>query len=1406
MKFYKPKMNKYLNIGIKSNYGTVKYLQFGIASPTEILQQSVCEIDSTGLRNYAQAGTVYDPRMGVLGNNKECQTCGNDTIVCPGHFGHITLEEPVIHPKYFKTILSILKCVCHTCSACLVTKDQAELLGLLKFKLHRRFKEMTEKCVKVELCPRCEDPSPIYTTKDNKIKMTYNKNKTAIELTTREIYEILTKISNDDYTLMGFNQQLSNNEKFKKEKILIDDDVIHRHQSRPEWLIFTVLPVLPPVARPYSFRDGEQHDDDLTDKYVSIVKANQKLRDDKANKHLEQTKGRKRTKLTEKERKKIVYELEEHIRTLIDNSDEKSKISGGRAHKGIKERISSKEGHMRKNIMGKRVDFSARTVIGGGAMLETNQLEVPIEIAEKLTRPEFVHSGNIAKLQKLVNEKKANIVFRNGNQILLKFATKQWTKEFQLQPNDVVERHLQDDDWLLFNRQPTLRIESMMGLRVKVTPHGQTFRFNLAATKAFNADYDGDEMNAHLPQSYGAQAELQVLMDANSHIISAQNNAPVIGMVQDGLLGPFILTDGKTKVSRMTFMDCLMGLKLDFDLQEFYKRASKFYPKDFLKKNGSLKLKSEISGKLLFSILFPSNFSYEKKTDIDENFPIVMIEKGIMKPQSGPICKKTIGAVGNSIIHMLCKEYSNSLASDFISNVQFLTNRWFPTHGFSVGISDCLIENWDEVKQTLEKTHVECQEKIDIGSEFLEREINGILNSATNVGQKLSKNGLADKNNRLVIMQKSGAKGNHVNCSQITALVGQQNVRGQRIPKTLSDSSRCLPYFEPKDDSPSARGFIDKAYLEGLTPQQTFFLAQGGREGLVDTAIKTAQSGYIQRKIVKKTEDLKGGYDGTVRASNGSILQFLYGSDGYDASKLYYVSGKPFFIDPCRVAKMLSIGKKTVKLTSSEIEEICCQISVNGIESECTQNATKQIRNTLRSELEKVEIAKSSIEQFSKKIKDSFYRSLMEGGEMVGIVAASSVGEPTTQATLNTFHFSGQSGKDVTLGVPRLQECLDATKNPKTPSCVVYLNDEMLKKCENDAQSLLRVQQLRKHFQYTMVSDLFSEKPKLRYIEADSPGFSPIKFYKYYPYKPEWWVKLYKELFGNPTIKEKDWVVQLTFDIEKLFMIDMTLKDIAKIIESDTSFGTMSCIPSPNNIGKIDVYIDFDSAIEPAIEKVGLETENDIQLITSDNVNFYYTRDIVLKKIGDIKVCGIEGISKIFPKKIDADWVIDTQGCNFVKVLNSPQCDFSKTTCDDFWQIYKTLGIEAVREVLIDELTKCLSFDGSYINPRHISLLVDTMTTTGTITSVRREGIDRSVGPLAKCAFEKTLDNFALASMFCEKETVSGVSASITLGKIGTMGTGACDIIPDKDYLEDEIEIIKRNEKQTMMRNIMENY
>ena len=583
----------------------ISCIDFGIYTADEIRQMAVCKIDSTKLTG---PGTVYDERMGCNTDTDEpCVTCGLKKE-CWGHFGYIDLVQPVLHPMFYKMISTFLKCFCKQCHRLLFLKDQIELAGFSKMKNERRFNKMLEKLDKIDMCSQCFSPQPkiIYKSKDMTINMEYKQRKgdgkISIVMEVDDIKKIFDNISDEDVEMLGLNPL----------------------RTRPKNLILTVLPVIPPCSRPYVLADGNICDDDLTYQLIEIVKINNQLS----------------TNDTQK-RQKLIQSLRFRISTMFNNSKGKAKQpTDSRPLKGLKERLAGKKGRIRDNLMGKRVNFSARTVIGADPTLKLGQLGIPYEVAQIHTKPETVTDFNIKWLTELVNsgkanflttmrkrrdeegneigpevkirnnlqyglykkgtellygdlivrgdfkfktDKKGNIIIpedtgttkiitvkqkletgdrliRNGKFIEVKYPSK---KNITLKIGDIVERQLQKNDIVLFNRQPTLHRGSMLAMEVIPMPH-KSFRFNLAATKSFNADFDGDEMNIHTPQSYEAEAELRMISATALNIITPQESKPIITITQDSLVAAFLMTRRHFPLTRGQFSDISMkGEHLD---------------------------------------------------------------------------------------------------------------------------------------------------------------------------------------------------------------------------------------------------------------------------------------------------------------------------------------------------------------------------------------------------------------------------------------------------------------------------------------------------------------------------------------------------------------------------------------------------------------------------------------------------------------------------------------------------------------------------------------------------------------------------------------------------------------------------------------------------------------------------
>lgn len=652
----------------------------------------------------------------------------------------------------------------------------------------------------------------------------------------------------------------------------------------------------------------------------------------KANNHLTEE------NLPEAKRQKYLTSLKFRIKTLFDNSGKKkAKHTNSRPIKAIKERLVGKDGLIRSNLMGKRVDQSARTVIGPGPHCRVGELEIPIDVAQNLTIPEPVNSFNYQELQDIVNMNKANFVIRGETRINLKYAlfrkgtellygdvilrgkqeikvtSRNFTpqkgdvirrngelitvelprkKSFRLQIGDIVERQLRNGDVVLLNRYPTLHRGSMLAHTVVVRPY-KTFRFSLATTKTFNADFDGDEMNIHIPQSYETQAELRYLSHVKKHFISAQASKSNLALIQDSLLGAYLMTKDTDSIPREQFYHiCSQANIVPINQLNRVRGVLK-----------SLGLKAiAFNGKGLFSILLPPSLCYTTKK--------VTIIRGVLI--DGVLEKSTLGTSHNSLLQVVYKEYGEEVAITLIDNIQFIANQYLLYRGFSIGLEDCIATKKDEIENILTRSYIEAEQivKTTHNKGIRESRINMALSKAKDIGMRIAKDALKPDNN-FVATITAGSKGDYFNIAQITSLLGQQNVSGQRIIPTLNQGKRTLPHypFEIKDPETlfESQGFIRHSFIEGLSPQEFYFHAMTGREGVSDTAMKTSVSGYLQRRMIKGLEDYQVQYNGTVCNSSGSVVQLAYGENGLDASQTIVKDGKVMMGDVKRLVQRLNL-------------------------------------------------------------------------------------------------------------------------------------------------------------------------------------------------------------------------------------------------------------------------------------------------------------------------------------------------------------------------------------------------------------------------------------------------------------------------------------------------------------------
>ncbi len=798
---------------------------------------------------YSVDGGLMDTHLGVIDPGLKCKTCGGKLKECTGHFGFIEFARPIIHIKYIKPILDTLRSTCRGCGKILLTDpEKARYLEELDFiekekgvsSRRDKVKEIINKIKPIKKCPHCEEKK--YTIKIDKPSNYYERDK---RLTPTEIVYRLEKVTDEDATLLGFNTRY----------------------AKPSWCVLTVLPIPPVTIRPsITLESGERSEDDLTHKLGDIVRINQRLFENI-------NAGAPETIIED-----LWDLLQYHVTTYFDNDLSKvppARHRSGQPLKTISERIKSKEGRFRHNLAGKRVNFAARTVISPDPEADFNEVGVPKYVAMELTVPERVTEWNKEWLVQLIKNGPSTYPGANyviGSDGKKKKITEETVEQIltELEVGHIVERHLVNGDITSFNRQPSLHRMSIMCHKVKVMP-GKSFRLNPSVCVPYNADFDGDEMNLHVPQSEEARAEADVLMQVQTQIISPKHGKNIIGCIEDAVSGNYLLTKTNS-ISREEAVELLVSIGVD-DFSRFPNKQT-------------------LSGKEVFSIVLPSDFNF---VGVSNNKGKVIVKNGVLT--EGIIDSNTIGDESGNLIREVYSIYGQDKTLDFIGKVFRLGIGFLLRTGFSTSIKDTDLNN--EIQDKIDLLLKDSEKKVDLiiedyrnkkleilpGKtlrETLEIRVMEVLNKVRNkIGEMVAES--TNENNPTIIMASSKAKGNILNLVQMSACVGQQALNGQRIKKGYS--GRTLSLFNRGDLSAKARGFVRKGFKSGLEPYEFFFHAMTGRDALMDTALRTPKSGYLYRRLANALQDLKIEYDGTVRDANKGIIQFIYGEDGIDVSK-----------------------------------------------------------------------------------------------------------------------------------------------------------------------------------------------------------------------------------------------------------------------------------------------------------------------------------------------------------------------------------------------------------------------------------------------------------------------------------------------------------------------------------------
>ena len=836
--------------------------------------------------------------------------------------------------------------------------------------------------------------------------------------------------------------------------------------------------------------------------------------------------------------------LQEYVNSLIDQVP--NPTLGRSNEKGIRQTLEKKEGLFRMNMMGKRVNFAARSVISPDPNIETNEIGVPLIFAQKLTYTEPVTQHNFMELQRAVKNGPHKypgamaVEDENGLVTNLKYKSPEQREAIANQltnpshpgvrggRNKKVDRHLQSGDVVLMNRQPTLHKPSMMGHRVRVLPNEKTIRMHYANCNTYNADFDGDEMNMHFPQNENARSEALQIADTDHQYLSATAGKPLRGLIQDHI------SMGVQFTSRDTFFSCdeyqqLLYNCLRPESEQTISNRMELLPPAIIKPRALWTGKQVIS--TVLKNIIPDRYAglnltgkssttadqwFEQSETQPENFQVgpqtnkfrdteqtVIFSNG--EHVCGTLDKAQLGPTAGGLIHSVYELYGHSIAGRLLSIIGRLLTRYLSERAWTCGIDDLYLtrqgDNTRKEKLTASKRiGIEVAAKyVSLNPEELEQydrklasSLEGVLrHDDQQVGLDQAYNARTSyltgevtkaclpvglrkpfPRNQMQAMTGSGAKGSNVNASLISCNLGQQVLEGRRVPTMVS--GRTLPAFRPYETDPGAGGYVSGRFLTGINPKEYYFHAMSGREGLIDTAVKTSKSGYLQRCIVKGLEALKSEYDTTVRdASNGAIVQFLYGEDGLEITKQKQLTDFSFLArnihsvmqtvrimevdqihDPEIEGKQKSLLKKMSKDPKfrSSAEPILANYppaaNVGSTSEAFELSLAKYVKENkdgaIKDKKKQLQGANVSKRTFCRTLALKYLQSIVEAGEAVGVVAAQSVGEPSTQMTLNTFHLAGHSAKNVTLGIPRLREILmTGSANISTPMMILKPIEEM---------------------------------------------------------------------------------------------------------------------------------------------------------------------------------------------------------------------------------------------------------------------------------------------------------------------------------------------------------------------------
>ncbi|EDQ84710.1 uncharacterized protein MONBRDRAFT_39165 [Monosiga brevicollis MX1] len=1365
----------------------ISHIQFGLMDHYEMQRLSEVRVYSkefyTGLpdRKPAPFGPL-DRRLGAFDKSLDCATCSQNLRKCEGHFGHIELELPVFHVGFFKATLSCLQRICKSCSRVMLSHKQATvfLRRLQDPNLERGpraaiIKEVGDQCRKnAASCPHCSACNGVvkrpknsvlrivherFTKKNNRLREAHHQ---LFQEAASEVKDLSASLKADKV-----QDELNPLRALQLLRAVPDQDCplldMDPFCGRPEKLILTNL-IVPPGG-------SGSNEDPLTTGLAA--------------KRVEDAGGQKIERIMQ------TWEaLQVHV-ALYFNGDLPGlpkDLKPKKAPRGFYQRLKGKQGRFRGNLSGKRVNYSGRTVISPDPNASIDEVCVPYHVCKILTYPEMVNDYNIQRLRAAVENGPDNY----PGAVLLEKSRDKRTYDLahcnrqksarELAKGDIVRRHLIDGDYALFNRQPSLHRMSIMCHRVKARPW-RTFRFNECVCKPYNADFDGDEMNLHVPQTEEAKAEAALLLRTTHNLCTPCNGEPLIAACQDFITGCFLISQKdtfftKAKVMQMVCAFSDGSLKISLPVPAIVKPVAMW------------------TGKQVFSMMMrPSKDDphqvdlTEKNKSFDKNYEKSEVKKlgrdltigeRSLCPEDGFVIirssrllcgfldKANVGESKSTIFYRLLRDYSAQAAVDGMLRMTKLTTRYLMERGFSIGLEDVTPpQELTDEKAVLIKTafdkcsgyiaeyksgRIECQpgqSAEETLESFIRKDLNQVREEAGSLCRKVLSPYNAPK-----IMAKCGSKGSPINMAQMIALVGQQILNGSRVPNGFED--RPLPHFRRFAKVPMAKGFVANSFYTGLTPAEFFFHTMSGREGLVDTAVKTAETGYMQRRLMKALEDLVVHYDTTVRNSSGHMIQFCYGDDGLDpqgmetddcAVDLEHLfvhvlasdrdGPPPVTLQPAAVISTFESILKEQDLRDYDHPYCPLGLDVSAdkehfflnqlrvfLEKRAQQLAEIRQRIGLAPALEApaeddpakrhlvnnlMSVTREDMRIFVEKALFKFRRTVVEPGTAVGAIGAQSIGEPGTQMTLKTFHFAGVAAMNVTLGVPRIKEIINAAKNISTPVITAKLENDREESFARQVKARLETLTLGE------VADHFDV------VCNEDGGYVRVKL-------------------NLKVIQRKHLEVTMNTIIDSIAASRLTkIKHEHLSVMSSEVFQAVPVCDSKTVANRVHALRHLANVLPNCV------------------------------------ITGLPGIRRAIIAKDpnEGTFSIAIDGTDLKGVMATPGVIGTTVDCNHVMELEQTLGIEAARSIIMDQVQYVMSNYGIHINPRHTMLMSDLMTFKGEVLGITRFGIAKmkeSVFMLA--SFEKTTDHLFDAALRGTTDSVDGVSECIILGVPMRIGTG----------------------------------